>query len=494
MRLGHFGNDFAEIGLDEARLGALLTEHERERLPRFDRLWRYYRNPADRSAAAQGMARARLAQEEGLPARFRRSAREQFGAEDQREVVIENDIAWRLHAMVDFMFGRPVQLVSTAEDETKRQEIGRILDRAFEASGGVGLLQDMALVGAIYGHVDLLVRWDGVIGRSAGGTGIEAALRAAERVRIEAVDPTRAIPLVNAEDFRRLDALVIRVIRREPGAPADPPGFLRRRLGGAKEGERVETLELISPQARQVYRDRRLVEESANPLGELPVAHIQNVAQPLAYEGLSEVEPLIPLQDELNTRLSDRAHRVTMQSFKMFLAKGMDLGGEAGRAARIGPGQVWSTENPDASIEAFGGDGASPSEDHHIEQIRQALDKTSGVTPVAAGVLGGRVGQLSSENALRITLMGLLAKTARKQVTYGRGLSEVSRLVLKTLDVAGVYPTREAERGVRIAWPDPLPGQERERLETALLKRELGVERERVLAELGYAPADAGVT
>ncbi len=39
---------------------------------------------------------------------------------------------------------------------------------------------------------------------------------------------------------------------------------------------------------------------------------------PLSYEGLSDVEPLIPLQDELNTRLSDRANRVTYQAFNMF--------------------------------------------------------------------------------------------------------------------------------------------------------------------------------
>ena len=42
------------------------------------------------------------------------------------------------------------------------------------------------------------------------------------------------------------------------------------------------------------------------------------------FEGLSDVEPLISLQDELNTRLCDRANRVTMQSFRMWLGKGID--------------------------------------------------------------------------------------------------------------------------------------------------------------------------
>src|SRR5690606_944669 len=104
---------------------------------------------------------------------------------------------------------------------------------------------------------------------------------------------------------------------------------------------------------------------------DLPVVHIQNIAQPFRYEGLGEVEPLIPLQDELNTRLSDRASRVTLQSFKMYLAKGLD----GFERAAVGPGQIWSTDNPDAQITAFGGDADSPSERDHIGEVREALDK-----------------------------------------------------------------------------------------------------------------------
>ena len=52
--------------------------------------------------------------------------------------------------------------------------------------------------------------------------------------------------------------------------------------------------------------------------------HIQNLPQPFFYAGQSEIEPLIALQDELNTRLSDRANRVTFQSFKMYLGKGIE--------------------------------------------------------------------------------------------------------------------------------------------------------------------------
>ncbi|HBS27934.1 MAG TPA: hypothetical protein DEB06_00435, partial [Phycisphaerales bacterium] len=246
------------------------------------------------------------------------------------------------------------------------------------------------------------------------------------------------------------------------------------------------SLEILAPDHTQRYEGGRLVLDEPNPLGVLPVVHVQNASQPGAYRGMSDVEPLIPLQDELNTRLSDRAHRVTLQSFNMYLAKGIEPG--PGGPMRIAPGQVWTTDNPDADIKAFGGDGHSPSEEAHIEQVRDALDKTSSVSPVAIGVIRARLGHLSSENALRITLMGVLSKTARKRVAYGRGIAEMSGLILHALDVAGVYRTRERDQRVRVEWPDPLPTDERSVLEAARLKRELGVPAERVLADLGYPP------
>ncbi|MHC4995014.1 MAG: phage portal protein [Planctomycetota bacterium] len=212
------------------------------------------------------------------------------------------------------------------------------------------------------------------------------------------------------------------------------------------------------------------------------MVHVQNLPQPFFYEGLSEVEPLMPLQDELNTRLSDRGHRVTMQSFQMYLGKGI----EGFTERPVGPGQMWMSENVDASIESFGGDVDAPSEEAHIHEIREAMDKASGVTGVAAGLLRSKVGSLTSENALRVVLMGLLAKTEKKRVTYGKGIERVCSMVLGALDTAGVLRTSGSDRRVRLHWPSPLPVDESQRLKEALMKLEIGVPRGRVLSELGY--------
>ena len=122
------------------------------------------------------------------------------------------------------------------------------------------------------------------------------------------------------------------------------------------------------------------------------------------------------------------------------------------------------------------------------------MDKVSGVPPLAAGVVRAKIGNLSSANALRVTLLGLLSKTARKRVTYGSGMTQICRLVLTALDEAGVMSTTKTQRGVRMVWPDPVPVDVQEQTLAAKAKRDLGVPEERILAELGYGPTDAGVT
>ncbi len=492
--MGYRLHAFHDVGLDEAALELALAEHASATLPRMERWWSYYRNPMK----ATPSGKYRLAQEQGLPRRLTgRGADPSVDdrASLRREVVIENDIGWRVQAMVDFLFAKPVRLISTARDADLRARIEGVLDAVWEASGGIALLQDMALLGHVFGHVDLVVR--SVDEPEAGS---DERSRAAARVRIEAIEPRRGIAMLDPADYRRLRAYIVRFDRRL-NKPAGDSWLARlgtglgalgtqMRLGAGEHASEAYT-EIISAARRQVYHGARLVVDEALESfgGVMPVVHVQNIAQPFAHEGMGEVEPLVPLQDELNIRLSDRASRVTMQSFKMYLAKGI----ENFDARPVGPGQVWVTTDMDAQISEFGGDAAAPSEESHIREVREAMDKVSGVPPLASGVVRAKIGNLTSANALRITLMGLLSKTARKRVTYGRGMARVSELVLAALDHAGVLHTEPSERGVRLEWPDPLPTDERESVQAAKAKVELGVESSRVLDELGYGAVDAGV-
>ena len=498
---------FKDPQLEADYIEWLVDEQSVDIQAHFAKLWEYYTNrmiesngsgASNRKVNESGRCYVQ-AQEYGLPPRITGLAHSVdagiFGARpvkdvQRKEVVIENDIAWRINAAVDFLFGKPISFVSRAPDSQKRAEIESILKAVFEANGAIGFFQDMAVLGSVYGFVDCLVRPGGEIleqltSSSSQTLSPKNVLQLAQTIGLELIEAPRALPVLEENDYKKIRYYIQHFYQKKNAVNRKNSFLARLLLQGKRSGDSRQTIavtEIISATAWQRYENKQLVGEGELPWGFLPVVHTQNIAQPYYYEGLSDVEPLIPLQDELNTRLSDRASRITFQSFKMYLGKGI----EGFEDRPISPGRMWYTDNAEATIEEFGGDAATPSEDMHIAEVREAMDKASGVTPLVAGVLKNKLGNLTSAVALKLTLMGMLSKTERKRFTYGEGLKKVCKMVLDILDKANIYMTGGADRDIDIIFPSPLPENMMEKLKEAEIKKELGVPIEQVLRELGY--------
>jgi hypothetical protein len=496
---------FADRGLDAEYLEWLVEEQSAAVGRHFSRLWDYYTNPMVEIIGSSAVDRKVhessrpyvQAQEYGLPSRITGLVHSPqaglFGSRSigdiqRKEIVIENDIAWRINALTDFLFGKPIRILSKATDRQKRSNIEAMIKAVFAANGGLGFFQDMAVLGSVYGFVDCFLRpsfTDSLHPSSFPPPPFDDALAMAGAIDLELIEAPRALPVLDEDDYRVI-RYYVQHFHQKKNTIQRKNSFLSRVLGASRAPsdtrQVVVVTEITSSERWQRYEDQELVAEGEVPWGLLPVVHIQNIAQPYYYEGVSDVEALIPLQDELNTRLSDRGSRITFQSFKMYLGKGI----EGFENKPIAPGRMWCTDNPDASIEEFGGDASAPSEEQHIAEIREALDKTSGVTPAVAGVLKDKLGNLTSAVALRLTFMGMLSKNERKRHTYSEGIREICRMILSILDTANIYRTTEAERDVEVIFPSPLPENTMERLQEAQIKRELGVPAEQVLRELGY--------
>ena len=320
----------------------------------FEKLWLYYANPmveitaggaTDRKVNESGRCYVQ-AQEYGLPSRItgliHSGNASLFGARclqdvQRKEVVIENDLAWRVNATVDFLFGKPISFVSKSPDGQKRAEIEVLIKAVFAANGGIGFLQDMAVLGSVYGFVDCFVRpgdeiIEHITSSSSQTLKYDDVLKLAQTIDLELIEAPRALPVLEENDYKQIRYYVQHFVQKK-NSLSRKNSFLARilslgpRSGGKRSADSrqvVAVTEITSANAWQRYEDKQLVAQDELPWGFLPVVHIQNIAQPYYYEGHSDIEPLIPLQDELNTRLSDRANRITFQSFKLYLGKGIE--------------------------------------------------------------------------------------------------------------------------------------------------------------------------
>ena len=276
--------------------------------PRFRRLWAYYRNtmrvcgvPAEEQGAERPY---REAQEWGLPSRItgQRSGVEMFAGTrvDQvarKEVVIENDIGWRIDTSCDYLFGKPIVINSAAPDPARRAIIEQLVRQILAHNGGIVFFQQLALLGAVHGFIDVLVKFDATQSDSSApdnsalstessalssaacgtsdlgqppmdsseptpdaapsGTESDAAARSphvsagpdprndepaipgasipspealtrlARRIRLEIVEPARALPILSQQDYRCVQAYAqvyavdqCRMTRRRRAGPA----------------------------------------------------------------------------------------------------------------------------------------------------------------------------------------------------------------------------------------------------------------------------------
>src|SRR4029453_6612520 len=207
-----------------------MEDNEAIALPRLQRLWRYYRNALAEPSSGGGSS-GPPAQRAGLPKRLLDVVQLQRDDRFKREVVIENDIAWRIHTLVDFMFPAAPRIISKASDLRVRTEIESLLSAIIEANGGIALWQNAALLGSVYGHVDFLLDCDALSDVSPGAAPSKPSFadlvdRIRSSVFIETVEAPRAIPLLSRHDYRVLDAYILHF--QQPVNDVEHDTMLRR--------------------------------------------------------------------------------------------------------------------------------------------------------------------------------------------------------------------------------------------------------------------------
>ena len=227
----------------------------------------------------------------------------------------------------------------------------------------------------------------------------------------------------------------------------------------------VEVVERWTADELAVYVGERVARRGPNPYGTIPFVHVPNL--PLANEawGVSDLVDVIPINREIDERVSDQADIIRFHADPPVIFKGVTDHSDLA----VGPGTVWDLPS-DADVKLLEWQGQPVAVQEHIERLYRTLYEVA-ETPRTAF---GDSGRLLSGVALETELRPLVQRTMRKRVWWTRALRRRSALVLLLARRYGVG-TRNEPRGagrevahlatptsllatrVRVVWPPMMP-------------------------------------
>ncbi|MGE3273371.1 MAG: phage portal protein, partial [Chloroflexota bacterium] len=329
-----------------------------------------------------------------------------------------------------------------------REASARDRRRAAEAEQ---LLYDVAWQNDVEG-VDLQVAQNAAVL----GDGVYKVLwdPASGRIRILRVDPRTFFGVWAGDDpatLRRVDvAYCLGVDDLALGGYGLAAGEAEALCGS--EGV-AEVIERWTPHELEVIVGQRTTRRGANPYGFIPFVHVPNL--PLANDswGQSDLVDVIPINREINERVSDQADVIRFHADPPIVFRGVTDHADLA----VGPGTVWDIPS-DADVKLLEWQGQAVSVGEHIERLYRTLYEVT-ETPRAAF---GDSGRLLSGVALETELRPIVQRTLRKRAWWTRALRRRSGMVLDLARQFGVGRPAGALRmvddhRVRVLWPPMLP-------------------------------------
>ncbi len=288
--------------------------------------------------------------------------------------------------------------------------------------------------------------------------------------------------------------------------PHDRTRLLRFKLkyrfwGTSLEGTRqVYTYtELITEEAIEEYINDERIDQRPSPRGGIPVVHIANVPVSSSPWGLSDVYDIIPLNRELNEKMTEVADIINYHAAPVTII----TGAKASQLER-GPRKVWAGLPEKANVFNLEMQTNLAGPMQYIEMLKRSMHELTGVPETALG----QVQPISNTSgvALSIQYQPLMNRFNMKKLQYSHGLEQINELVILSaavympdllkMDVSQTVPEPEylPELDPRdpqtyrttVIWPDPLPVDKLIKLNEIQAKMALGLmSKEGALRELG---------
>jgi len=264
---------------------------------------------------------------------------------------------------------------------------------------------ELGQMGAVTGDVFVKVWWD----------------QEWEQVKFSVLNSSSVVPVWDndrlSKDRRMAECRVVRVVEETT-------------IEGTQEPDKVYYTTVYTPEMIIQYRNNNIVSSQENPIGEIPIVHIQNLPLSGSNEGLSDVEDIIKVQEEINTKISAISGIIDYHEQPTTLAYGITP-----QQLEKGVDNVWflPSKTNGASVENLDLTSDLSAGNNFLQTMREFGYELSGV-PEA--ILGKQQAISNTSGvALHMQYLPLIQRVDRKKATYGVGINELTRLGVKVLNV-----------------------------------------------------------
>jgi hypothetical protein len=217
-----------------------------------------------------------------------------------------------------------------------------------------------------------------------------------------------------------------------------------------------------------------------NPWGQVPVIHFANNGRPGRY-GVSELRPVLALQDALNKAVADMMVAMEFAAFAQRWATGVDVQVDPATGK---PVQPWDAGVDKIITVADAAARFGQFEAAALPQFLAVQDsfdlKIARATNTPAHYIL-MTGDFPSGEALKTAEAPFVRKILDRQRAFGNAWEDALRLALR---MEGVEPPP-----LSCQWESAEPRSEQEALNLAIAKKQVGYSQEQILRELGLSPA-----
>ena len=235
------------------------------------------------------------------------------------------------------------------------------------------------------------------------------------RIRLSVVPTQYVFPQFNDHDKDKMESLLIMYpIRKQ-----QETGILFKR--------NVETTilykEFWTNEEIVIYEGQNEVDRMENSYGFIPFVQIKNFPIAGRTRGVGDLEDIIPLNVELNTKQSDVSEVIDYHSAPITLVYGAKIGN-----LEKGANKVWGGLPKDAKVENLSLQGDLVASTSYVQNVKTSMCEIAGIPETVLG--GANAISNTSGVALQYMNLPLIERTRVKRKCSQTGIQQINKIIL----------------------------------------------------------------